>query len=174
MDKIYKILVDLGMPIHLLGFEFAHSTIQHIITNCKVDKTPITELYHIIGKIHNANNVQVERNIRHSIEYAIKRGLSDTWIELFGNKQHVTNSEFLYTVALYCKNSVDEQNSNNNKSGMIVAGRYKAFFGIMEINFGGNLYGEVKDNWIFDPNKNYWYNSTSVYDANKCKIIKII
>ena len=99
--EITKILMELGTPCHLAGYDLIRQAVVIMLSNEKIKQTDIyRQLAENVGKTQS----QVERNIRHAIEVAWSRGKMDTIDELFGytinnGKGKPTNSEFIALIA---------------------------------------------------------------------------
>lgn len=97
MDKIYKMLTDLGMPVHLSGFKYAHDAIEYIIS--QKERVVMMRLYETIGEKYNASSIKVAKNIRDAITITNRSGNLDKWKNIFGSSERVTNTQFLHTIA---------------------------------------------------------------------------
>lgn len=66
MDKIYKMLTDLGMPVHLSGFKYAHDAIKYIIS--QKERVVMMRLYETIGEKYNASSIYHSLFSRNSVD----------------------------------------------------------------------------------------------------------
>lgn len=105
--SISRILHELGIPSHLIGYQYIR---EGIIMKCDrvSDALSIKELYNEIASKYNSTPIRVERNIRHAIEISWNRGDWNLMERLFGHsidniKAKPTNSEYLITVAEFIK-----------------------------------------------------------------------
>ena len=98
--EITKLLHTLGMPTHVLGYEYAREAILIALGNKDILRAITGELYPAVAKVFDTTPSRVERAIRHAIEVAWDRGDLDTLQKFFGftsssKKGKTTNSEFL-------------------------------------------------------------------------------
>lgn len=101
---IRHILLELGVPDHLLGYDYLVTGIAITASNPDVVKGITKNLYPQICKIHHTTVPKVERTIRHAIEVAWDRGDPDVLRKHFGNiasplKGKTTNKEFIARIA---------------------------------------------------------------------------
>lgn len=99
------ILKEIGMPPHLLGYDYALTAIQL----CAIDPSYLDgyvtkRLYPDVAKRFNSTPTRTERNIRHAIESVFHRGNGDIVANIFGNVLNVqngklSNSEFFAVCA---------------------------------------------------------------------------
>lgn len=168
MDKIYKILTDLGMPVHLSGFKYAHDAIEYIIS--EEEQVVMMRLYETIGEKDNASSIKTERNIRNAITITNRSGNLDKWKNIFGSSELVTNAQFLHTIAFLVENSVDGQ--KKDPITIICVDGYKAFHGTIKISPSNEKSFEITADWLYRPDTDCWHcNSGHCYDKNICKII---
>ena len=102
--EITKLLHTLGMPTHVLGYEYAREAILITLGNKDILRAITGELYPAIAKVFNTTPSRVERAIRHAVELAWDRGDLDTIQKFFGfttspKKGKPTNKEFLSALA---------------------------------------------------------------------------
>ena len=102
--EITKTLKHIGVPGHLLGWDYVREAILLTMKNRGILTAITIELYPQIARKFDATPSRVERAIRHAIEAAWDRGDLDVLGELFGNsisrsKGKPTNKEFIATVA---------------------------------------------------------------------------
>ena len=102
--EITKLLRTLGVPAHVLGYEYSREAILIALGNKGILKEMTKGLYPKIAQIFNTTPSRVERAIRHAVELAWDRGDLDTLHKFFGftvssKKGKPTNSEFLSALA---------------------------------------------------------------------------
>lgn len=102
--EITKLLHTLGMPAHVLGYEYTREAILITLGNKEILKAITGELYPAVAKVFNTTPSRVERAIRHAVELAWDRGDLDTHQKFFGftcspKKGKPTNKEFLSNLA---------------------------------------------------------------------------
>lgn len=106
--EITKLLHSLGMPAHVLGYEYAREAILIALGNKDILREMTKGLYPAVAQAFNTNPSRVERAIRHAVELAWDRGDLGTIQRFFGftispNKGKPTNSEFLSALADYLR-----------------------------------------------------------------------
>ena len=102
--EITKLIHTLGMPAHVLGYEYTREAILLALGNKEMLRSITKELYPAVAKAFNTTPTRVERAIRHAVELAWDRGDLDTLQKFFGltvssKKGKPTNSEFLSALA---------------------------------------------------------------------------
>lgn len=102
--EITKLLHTLGMPAHVLGYEYTREAILITLGNKDILRAITGELYPAVSKRFNTTPTRVERAIRHAVELAWDRGDLDTIQKFFGfttspKKGKPTNKEFLSALA---------------------------------------------------------------------------
>ena len=102
--SISKMLHDLGMPSHIIGYQDVREAISMVYTNPDIMGGITKELYPELASKFDTTVSRVERAIRHAIEVSWNRGDWDLMEEIFGHsvdidKAKPTNSEFIVTVA---------------------------------------------------------------------------
>ena len=98
--EITKLLHTLGMPAHVLGYEYTREAILIALGNKDILREMTKGLYPAVSQRFNTTPSRVERAIRHAVELAWDRGDLDTIQKFFGfttspKKGKPTNSEFL-------------------------------------------------------------------------------
>ena len=98
--EITKLMHTLGMPAHVLGYEYAREAILIALGNKDILREMTKGLYPAVSQRFNTTPSRVERAIRHAVELAWDRGDVDTLHKFFGftvsaKKGKPTNSEFL-------------------------------------------------------------------------------
>ena len=113
---ITKVLHDIGMPAHILGYSYIRSSIIHAYKDKDMIGQITKVLYPSIAKEYDTTSSRVERAIRHAIEVAWNRGNLDVIDDIFGytisaQRAKPTNSEFIAMItdklrinykSLYC------------------------------------------------------------------------
>ena len=102
--EITKLLHTLGMPAHVLGYEYTREAILIALGNKDILRAITGELYPAVSKVFNTTPTRVERASRHAVELAWDRGDLDTIQKFFGfttspKKGKPTNKEFLSALA---------------------------------------------------------------------------
>lgn len=102
-DMIEDLLIEIGMPPHLIGYDCVYHALRMIISDSKYLDDITNNLYTEVAKQIKPGYTKyaVERNIRKAVEETFNRGDLDRIRELFGGTVHVnkgklTNHEFLY------------------------------------------------------------------------------
>lgn len=103
-DVISEILVELGMPSHIMGYQYSVYAIKIAVENTDIINAITYGLYPTVAEHYGTTASRVERAIRHGIECAWDRGDLDVIEKYFGNtislvKGRPTNSEFIARVA---------------------------------------------------------------------------
>lgn len=103
-DVISEILVELGMPSHIIGYRHSVYAIKIAVENPDIIDAITGELYPAVAEHYGTTASRAERAIRHGIECAWDRGDLDVIEKYFGNtislaKGRPTNSEFIARVA---------------------------------------------------------------------------
>ena len=106
--EITKLIHTLGMPAHVLGYEYTREAILLALGNKEMLRSITKDLYPAVAQTFNTTPSRVERAIRHAVELAWDRGDLDTLQEFFGftvssKKGKPTNSEFLSALADYLR-----------------------------------------------------------------------
>ena len=94
----------IGVPPNFKGYSYIISAVTLVVANWNILHSVTKHLYPAIGRMHQANSAQVERAIRHAIEYAWLNGDTDVLDNLFGNAYSLetgrpTNSAFIGRLA---------------------------------------------------------------------------
>lgn len=102
--EITKLIRTLGMPAHVLGYEYTREAILLALGNKEMLRSITTELYPAVAQAFNTTPSRVERAIRHAVELAWDRGDLDTLQKFFrftvsSKKGKPTNSEFISALA---------------------------------------------------------------------------
>lgn len=103
-DVISEILVELGMPSHIMGYQYSVYAIKIAVENTDIINVITRGLYPTVAEHYGTTASRVERAIRNGIECAWDRGDLDVIEKYFGNtisitKGKPTNSEFIARVS---------------------------------------------------------------------------
>ena len=103
-SEVSKILLQIGVPAHIKGYQYLRSAILMTIDDNDVINSVTKVLYPTVAKKYQTTTSRVERAIRHAIEVAWDRGDVDTLNSYFGYTIHnsrgkPTNSEFIAMIA---------------------------------------------------------------------------
>lgn len=98
--EVTKLLHTLGMPTHVLGYEYSREAILISLRNKDILREMTKGLYPAVAEAFNSTPSRVERAIRHAVELAWDRGDLNALHKFFGytvssKKGKPTNSEFL-------------------------------------------------------------------------------
>ena len=104
INYITKMMLELGMPVHLRGYHYLREAICMSMEDMELVGSVTKLLYPEIAKRYRTENEKVERAIRSVIEVGWERGNESLYEEIFGySKEHgtarPTNSEFIATIA---------------------------------------------------------------------------
>lgn len=105
---IYDLLKEIGIPTHLLGYNY----IAKAIGLCLEDKESMKyryiakEIYPTVANCYKTTPSRVERAIRKAIDVCLTKGNVEFKNMIFGDtsissKNHLTNSEFIFGIAEY-------------------------------------------------------------------------
>ena len=99
-ERIDKLLADLGIPDHLMGYGYLQSALRIVMQKPEAIYAVTTWMYPAIAKEHNTHPKAVERSIRTAIEIGWTRCSLDVQQRYFGGKvdpsrSKPTNSEFI-------------------------------------------------------------------------------
>jgi len=97
---IRKLLLELGVPEHILGSRYLVKAIREVVEDESKTKTTIKCVYSAVAEAFDTTWRRTERAIRHGIELAWDRGDIDVLNKYFGGtispvKGKPTNSEFI-------------------------------------------------------------------------------
>lgn len=107
--RIYELLIDLGIPAHLSGYE----CLRHAIKFAYEDPTYLHEitkrLYKDVADHLDTTPTRVERNIRHAVDYIVTKGDLEVIYSYFGNiptndRGSYSNSTFIATLVEHLRN----------------------------------------------------------------------
>ena len=97
---VTKIMLGLGVPVHLGGYRYIREAILVTITDMEAVNRVTKYLYPEIAEMYNTTPVKVERAIRTAIEASWARGSREVMEEIFGyssasGRKRPTNSEYI-------------------------------------------------------------------------------
>lgn len=103
-DVISEILVEIGMPSHILGYRYSVYAIKIAVETPDIIDAITDKLYPGVAEHYGVTAIRVERSIRRGIECAWDRCDLDVIEKYFGNtisinKGKPTNSEFIARIA---------------------------------------------------------------------------
>ena len=104
MYYITKMMLELGMPVHLSGYHYLREAIRLCIDDMELVSSVTKLLYPEIAKVYHTDSEKVERAIRSTIEVGWERGNADFYEVIFGysrnhQKKRPTNSEVIVALA---------------------------------------------------------------------------
>ena len=104
MRYITKMMLELGMPVHLSGYHYLREAIRISMEDMELVGSVTKLLYPEIAKVFHTESEKVERAIRSVIEVGWERGNDDFYEMIFGySRKHgngrPTNSEFIVALA---------------------------------------------------------------------------
>lgn len=110
-EVIEQILTELGMPCHLIGYNYIICAIKVAIEDPEILNKVVCVFYPTIAKEYETTGKRVERGIRHAIERTWDRADFDVVEKYFGNtissvKGKPTNSEFIARMAKIVKRRI--------------------------------------------------------------------
>ena len=107
-EKVGKLLNELGMPAHIVGYEYLREAI--LLWKVSLQTIKVTkDIYPEVARRFKAPSCDsVERTSRYAIKVAYERGNLKLWDEIFGYavkdlKAKPTNSQFIAILTDYCK-----------------------------------------------------------------------
>ena len=106
-DKMYyitKLMLELGMPVHLSGYHYLREAIRISMEDMELVGSITKLLYPEIAKVFHTESEKVERSIRSVIEVGWERGNADFYEMILGysrkhGNERPTNSEFIVALA---------------------------------------------------------------------------
>ena len=104
MRYITKMMLELGMPVHLSGYHYLREAVRMSMEDMELVGSVTKLLYPEIAKVFHTESEKVERAIRSVIEVGWERGNADYYDVIFGySRKHgsgrPTNSEFIVAMA---------------------------------------------------------------------------
>lgn len=103
-QEINYLMLDLGIPAHLNGFQYIKSSIEISIDNMDAASRPTKVLYPEIAKQYKTSSERAERAIRNAIEVSWSRGNTNLFETIFGysrkdGSSRPTNSEYIANIS---------------------------------------------------------------------------
>ncbi|MFR5049426.1 MAG: sporulation initiation factor Spo0A C-terminal domain-containing protein [Faecalispora sporosphaeroides] len=104
MNNITLALQEIGVPAHVVGYEYLKSALSICMDNPAAIRAMTTGLYPAIAKTHGATPSKVERGIRHAIEICWDRCDISALASVFGpivgaREKRPANAEFIAALA---------------------------------------------------------------------------
>lgn len=101
---ITEIMLDIGVPAHLKGYQFLREAILLSGRDMEVVTSVTKLLYPTIARRFKTTDQKVERAIRNAIEVSWGRGNAQTFEKMFGysassGRTRPTNSEYIARIA---------------------------------------------------------------------------
>lgn len=101
---IRRILLELGVPGHILGHDYLVTAISLAVSDLGIMKMMSKRLYPEVGAAHGTTASRAERAIRHGVELSFNRCDPDVLSKYFGwtispSKGKPTNGEFIARVS---------------------------------------------------------------------------
>lgn len=107
-EEIYlsSFLKKLGIPPHILGYEYIQYAVVLIAEDKSYLKQITKKLYPDVAKKFGSKSSRVERAIRHAVEQSFERADIEFLNEIFSYRinlktEKITNSEYLAVLAEY-------------------------------------------------------------------------
>lgn len=102
--KIKRVLLDIGVPEHLVGYPYLVSAIRLVVENPALSRGLTKTLYPKVAALHQTTPGRAERAIRGAIETGWERGSIEVLDGYFGNtinpaRGKPTNGEFIVRIA---------------------------------------------------------------------------
>ena len=106
--KVYEVLKELGIPMHLRGYECLKHAILTTLEYPDMMYYITKDLYPDVAATCGLTASQVERNIRHSITWIFNNTAPETLHRFFGNGINmntgkVSNAHFIAAVVEYIR-----------------------------------------------------------------------
>lgn len=117
--RVTDILRDLGVPAHILGYQFTRRAIIMYYDDPKKMSQITKVLYPTLANGYQTTSSRVERAIRYAVETSWQHGNIDTLRKYFGNSINAyhtgqpTNAEFIATLADFLR--IEELSSKSTE-----------------------------------------------------------
>jgi two-component system response regulator (stage 0 sporulation protein A) len=103
-DEVGKIMRELGVPVHIKGYNYLHESIVCVFDDQSLLGTLSRRLYPKIAKEFNTTPPKVERAIRNAIQLACARGNAEMISNIFrytakSRQGYPTNGQFISIIA---------------------------------------------------------------------------
>lgn len=110
-DPIADLLLAMGVPAHIRGYQFIQYAVSMVIEEPEVINRVTKRLYPGIAQHFDTTWVKVERSIRHAIEVVWSRGNIEALNDAYGftvctQDKKQTNSAFIALLANVCKGKI--------------------------------------------------------------------
>ncbi|WP_101698528.1 sporulation initiation factor Spo0A C-terminal domain-containing protein [Clostridium minihomine] len=104
MNNIALKLQSIGIPAHVLGYEYLKSALSICLDNPRAIFSMTAGIYPAIAETHGTTPSKVERGIRHAIEICWARCDKNTLTSVFGpvvgaREKRPANAEFIAALA---------------------------------------------------------------------------
>jgi len=111
--EITKLLVELGIPMNLQGFQFLRESIISVVYDPSLMKSVTKCLYPYIGEIYKVKSTVVERAMRHAADVGFNKTnfqpIKKIYkIEDYNWNYKFTNSELIAMIAEYIRIDIEE------------------------------------------------------------------
>lgn len=103
-DKIKLVILKIGVPMHIQGFEFLIYAIEICVQDHTKLKQMMNKVYPMVAEKFNSKPICVERSMRYAIESVCGKGNKELMKSIFMNvhTSHLPcNSQFLATLVDY-------------------------------------------------------------------------
>jgi hypothetical protein len=110
IGKIKQLLVELGIPVNVKGFNYLASSILEL----SKERNKISVIHSKIALLYDTTDYSVEKNMRYAISKSLLIVDKDTFKKVFGesleklhieNKANITASHYMYSVLEYLQNN---------------------------------------------------------------------
>lgn len=103
-QRVTNIMREIGVPANIKGYRYLREAIIAVVLENELINSVTKSLYPMIAKKYKTNSANVERGMRHAIEFSWNRGNGQVLEKYFGYtvsniKRKPTNSEFIATIA---------------------------------------------------------------------------
>jgi len=108
MDKIERLLLDVGVPANLRGYQAIHDAVELVLSDQSYLHTVTRRLYPAVAEHSDTTAKRAERAIRHAIGVAFDHMAPDTKAEFFGRSithgtRRPSNVQFIAALVLHLK-----------------------------------------------------------------------
>lgn len=116
-EYVTDFVMNLGIPIHVMGFNHIRTAIALAVEDPTLTKQVTKVLYPMVAEKYCTTSTRVERNIRHAIEKSFERVDYQKSYEALGYtvnplKCKLTNSEFIALAATKIRSQLVSSESN--------------------------------------------------------------
>jgi len=111
--EITKILIELGIPMNLQGFQFLKEAIVSVVYNPSLMKSVTKSLYPYVAKIFNVKSTVIERAMRHAADVGFNKTSFQSIKKIYNIENYnwnykLTNSELIVMIAEYIRIDLEE------------------------------------------------------------------